>query len=280
MSAQALTPIRRALISVSDKSGLAELGRFLAARGVEILSTGGSARALAEADVTVVEVSAHTGFPEIMDGRVKTLHPKVHGGILARRDLDSHRAAMTEHGIAAIDLVVVNLYPFEATLAAGADAATCVENIEIGGPGMVRAAAKNHDFVTVVTDPDDYAAVVAELAGRVFSIESVGKLAQSARQRLARLGYGNIEIRTGDGFEGWPEESPFDAIIVTAAPERIPQTLIEQLRPGGRMAIPIGRVHETQTLVRVTKDPEGETTEQAMLPVAFVPMVKKKTGVT
>ena len=120
------------------------------------------------------------------------------------------------------------------------------------------------------------AAVVAELAARVFSIESVGKLAQSARQRLARLGYPNVEVRTGDGFEGWPEESPFDAIIVTAAPELIPEALIEQLRPGGRMAIPIGRVHETQTLVRVTKDPEGETTEQAMLPVAFVPMVRKK----
>ena len=120
------------------------------------------------------------------------------------------------------------------------------------------------------------AAVVAELAGRVFSIESVGKLATSARQRLARLGYGNIEVRTGDGFAGWPEESPFDAIIVTAAPERIPEALVEQLRPGGRMAIPIGRVHETQTLVRITKDPQGETTEQAMLPVAFVPMVSKK----
>ncbi len=122
------------------------------------------------------------------------------------------------------------------------------------------------------------AAVVAELAARVFSIESVGKLAQSARECLARLNYGNIEVRIGDGFGGWPEESPFDAIIVTAAPERIPEVLVEQLRPGGRMAIPIGRVHETQNLVRVTKDPEGETTEQAMLPVAFVPMVRKKTG--
>ncbi len=120
------------------------------------------------------------------------------------------------------------------------------------------------------------AAVVAELAGRVFSIESVAKLATSARERLGSLGYGNVEIRTGDGFEGWPEEGPYDAIIVTAAPERIPGALIEQLRPGGRMAIPIGRVHETQTLIRITKDPQGETTEQAMLPVAFVPMVRQR----
>ena len=183
MPAEALTPIRRALISVSDKSGLAELGRFLAARGVEILSTGGSARALAEADVAVIEVSAHTGFPEIMDGRVKTLHPKVHGGILARRDLDSHSAAMTEHGIAAIDLVVVNLYPFEATLAAGADAATCVENIDIGGPAMVRAAAKNHDFVTVVTDPADYAALMEEMAAHE------GATSQDLRERLATAAF-------------------------------------------------------------------------------------------
>ncbi len=181
--AQALTPIRRALISVSDKSGLAELGRFLAARGVEILSTGGSARALAEADVAVIEVSAHTGFPEIMDGRVKTLHPKIHGGILARRDLDSHRAAMAEHGIAAIDLVVVNLYPFEATLAAGADAATCIENIDIGGPAMVRAAAKNHDFVTVVTDPADYRALMEEMAAHE------GATSQALRERLATAAF-------------------------------------------------------------------------------------------
>ncbi len=183
MSAEALTPIRRALISVSDKSGLAGLGRFLAARGVEILSTGGSARALAEADVAVIEVSAYTGFPEIMDGRVKTLHPKVHGGILARRDLDGHRAAMAEHGIAAIDLVVVNLYPFEATLAAGADAATCVENIDIGGPAMVRAAAKNHDFVTVVTDPADYRALMEEMDAH--EVATTGDL----RQRLATAAF-------------------------------------------------------------------------------------------
>jgi phosphoribosylaminoimidazolecarboxamide formyltransferase/IMP cyclohydrolase len=159
-------PVARALISVSDKTGLAELGRFLALRGVEVLSTGGSARVLAEAGVTVTEVADHTGFPEIMDGRVKTLHPTIHGGLLARRDDAGHRQAMARHGIAAIDLLVVNLYPFEATVAAGADWDDCIENIDIGGPALIRAAAKNHDFVTVVTDPADYATVMAELAAR------------------------------------------------------------------------------------------------------------------
>ncbi len=183
MSTQALTPIRRALISVSDKRGLAELGRFLAARGVEMLSTGGSARALAEAGVAVTEVSAHTGFPEIMDGRVKTLHPKIHGGILARRDIDADRKAMAEHGIAAIDLVVGNLYPFEATLASGAEPATCVENIDIGGPAMLRAAAKNHDFVTVVTDPDDYPALMEEL------VAGDGATSLTLRARLAAAAF-------------------------------------------------------------------------------------------
>ena len=120
------------------------------------------------------------------------------------------------------------------------------------------------------------AAVLAELAARVYSIETVEALSQGARRRLKSLGYDNVEVSTGDGYEGWPDEAPFDAIIVTAAPERIPETLVEQLRPGGRMAIPIGRVHETQTLVRVTKDAEGNVSEQAGLPVAFVPMVAKK----
>ena len=126
--------IRRALISVSDKSGLIELGQCLARHGVEILSTGGSAKALSDAKLKVVEVGAHTGFPEIMDGRVKTLHPKIHGGILGRRDLKEHQTAMQTHGIAPIDLVVVNLYPFEARVAKGADFETCIENIDIGGP--------------------------------------------------------------------------------------------------------------------------------------------------
>ncbi len=153
-------PVRRALLSVSDKTGLIEFARFLAGRGVALLSTGGSGKALADAGLPVQEVSDHTGFPEIMDGRVKTLHPKIHGGLLARRDKADHRAAMEVHGIAPIDLLVSNLYPFEATLAAGADEAACIENIDVGGPAMIRAAAKNHDFVAVVTAPGDYADVM------------------------------------------------------------------------------------------------------------------------
>ncbi len=183
MTARARVPIRRALVSVSDKGGLADFGRFLSARGVEILSTGGSARALAEASVAVTEVSAYTGFPEIMDGRVKTLHPKVHGGILGRRDVDSHTAAMAEHGIEEIDLVVVNLYPFEATLDSGADRDTCIENIDIGGPAMVRAAAKNHAFVTVVTDTADYQAVMDEMGAHD------GATTLSLRERLAAAAF-------------------------------------------------------------------------------------------
>src|SRR5215510_15109681 len=159
-----LARIERALISVSDKQGLIELGRALASHGIEILSTGGSAKALREAGVTVVEVSDHTGFPEIMDGRVKTLQPAIHGGILARRTDEGHKKAMADHKIAGIDLVVVNLYPFEATVARGADFPTSVENIDIGGPALIRASAKNHDFVTVVVDPTDYAAVTDELS--------------------------------------------------------------------------------------------------------------------
>jgi phosphoribosylaminoimidazolecarboxamide formyltransferase/IMP cyclohydrolase len=176
------TKIRRALISVSDKTGLLELATALAAHNVEILSTGGSARALRDAGLPVTEVSAHTGFPEILDGRVKTLVPQIHGGILARRDVAEHVAQMQAHNIAPIDLVVVNLYPFEATVAAGADWETCVENIDIGGPALIRAAAKNHDFVAVVTDPAQYPAVLAELAAE-------GATTLALRRRLAAAAY-------------------------------------------------------------------------------------------
>ena len=158
-----LHPLRRALLSVSDKTGLIDLARALDARGVELISTGGSAAAIREAGLPVRDVSEVTGFPEMMDGRVKTLHPLVHGGLLARRDDPSHVAAMQEHVIGGIDLLVVNLYPFEATVAAGADFDTCIENIDIGGPAMIRSAAKNHAFVTVVTDVEDYEALLAEL---------------------------------------------------------------------------------------------------------------------
>lgn len=155
--------IKRALLSVSDKSGLIELGQALAARGVELVSTGGTAKALREAGLAVRDVSDLTGFPEMMDGRVKTLHPMVHGGLLAVRDNPEHAAAMDEHAIGAIDLVVVNLYPFEATVMRGAERPEIIENIDIGGPSMVRSAAKNHQFVTIVTDPGDYPSLLAEI---------------------------------------------------------------------------------------------------------------------
>ncbi|MBU6377943.1 MAG: bifunctional phosphoribosylaminoimidazolecarboxamide formyltransferase/IMP cyclohydrolase [Gammaproteobacteria bacterium] len=156
--------LRRALISVSDKTGVIELARALAARGVELLSTGGTARLLAEQGITVKEVSQHTGFPEIMDGRVKTLHPRIHGGLLGRRGVDE--SVMALHGIERIDLLVVNLYPFAETVARPACTySEAIENIDIGGPAMVRAAAKNHDAVAVLVDPADYATLLAEIEG-------------------------------------------------------------------------------------------------------------------
>ncbi|MFT8541782.1 bifunctional phosphoribosylaminoimidazolecarboxamide formyltransferase/IMP cyclohydrolase [Acetobacter sp.] len=160
---QTTLPIRRALISVSDKAGLLDLARALVAQGAEILSTGGSAKALRDAGVPVTEVSDYTGFPEILDGRVKTLVPKIHGGILGRRDLPAHVEQMKEHGIGPIDLVAVNLYPFEKTVASGADAETCIENIDIGGPALIRAAAKNHAHVVVLTDPAQYEGLIDAL---------------------------------------------------------------------------------------------------------------------
>lgn len=153
-------PIRRALLSVSDKTGIVDLGRALAAKGVDLVSTGGTAKALRDAGLDVRDISDLTGFPEMMDGRVKTLHPIVHGGLLAVRDNADHVAAMQEHEIGAIDLVVVNLYPFAATVAKGADRPEIIENIDIGGPSMIRSAAKNHAFVAIVTDPADYALLI------------------------------------------------------------------------------------------------------------------------
>jgi phosphoribosylaminoimidazolecarboxamide formyltransferase/IMP cyclohydrolase len=158
-----LVPIGRALISVSDKTGLLDLARALAGNGVELISTSGTLMMLRTAGLQVRDVAEVTGFPEMMDGRVKTLHPNVHGGLLALRDDDEHLVAMAAHGIEPIDLLIVNLYPFEATVANGADHATCIENIDIGGPAMIRAAAKNHRFVTVITDPIDYDGLLAQL---------------------------------------------------------------------------------------------------------------------
>ena len=161
-----LRPIRRALLSVHDKTGLEALGSGLARHGVELLSTGGTAAALRAAGLAVVEVAEVTGSPEILDGRVKTLHPGVHGGLLARRDDPTHMATLAEHGLPPIDLVVVNLYPFEATLASGASFDDCIEKIDVGGPAMIRAAAKNHDGVAVVVEPADYAGAAGAARGR------------------------------------------------------------------------------------------------------------------
>ncbi|RLJ51847.1 phosphoribosylaminoimidazolecarboxamide formyltransferase/IMP cyclohydrolase [Litoreibacter meonggei] len=178
-----LVPVRRALLSVSDKSGLIDFARALAGHGVELLSTGGTAAAIRDAGLDVKDVSEVTGFPEMMDGRVKTLHPIVHGGLLALRDDEGHVGSMNEHGIGAIDLLVVNLYPFEETVAKGADYATCIENIDIGGPAMLRSAAKNHQFVNVVTDVQDYEAVLSEMGA------NEGATSYAFRQRLALTAY-------------------------------------------------------------------------------------------
>ena len=185
---------RRALISVSDKTGLVDLAGHLARHGVELISTGGSAAMLRDAGLKVVEVADHTGFPEIMDGRVKTLHPKIHGGLLGKRDDAGHRAQMDQHAIQPIDLVIVNLYPFEATVARGADFDTCIENIDIGGPSMIRSAAKNHAAVAVLTDAADYPELIAAL--------DQGGTDLALRRRFAAAAY----ARTGAydaAISGW-----------------------------------------------------------------------------
>jgi phosphoribosylaminoimidazolecarboxamide formyltransferase/IMP cyclohydrolase len=188
--------VRRAMLSVSDKTGLAELAKALSRHGVELVSTGGTSNAIAAAGVPVRDVSDITGFPEIMDGRVKTLHPSVHGGLLAIRDDAEHRAAMEAHGIGGIDLAVINLYPFEQVRAAGGDYAATVENIDIGGPAMLRAAAKNHAYVAIVTDPDDYAEVIAALE------EGGGALSWRFRQELAARAFARVAAYDA-AIAGW-----------------------------------------------------------------------------
>jgi len=195
--------IARALISVSDKHGVVELAARLAAARVEILSTGGTASALKAAGIRVKDVADHTGFPEMMDGRLKTLHPKVHGGLLAIRGDAAHEAAAKAHDIAPIDLLVVNLYPFEATVAKGASLEDCIENIDIGGPAMIRAAAKNHAGVTVVVDPDDYERLLGEMSanGGATTLAFRRKLAAKAFARTAAYD-GAISNHLGALFEG------------------------------------------------------------------------------
>jgi len=208
MSEQNTTPIRRALISVSDKTGIVDFARALAARGIEILSTGGTFKLLRDNDIAAVEVSDYTGFPEMMDGRVKTLHPKVHGGILGRRGIDD--AIMNEHGIAPIDMVVVNLYPFAQTIARpDCDLPMAIENIDIGGPTMVRSAAKNHKDVAIVVNASDYDAILEELAANAgLSLKTRFDLAVKAFEHTA--GYdGMIANYLGAIVEG-DEEMPAD----------------------------------------------------------------------
>ena len=215
-------PVRRALLSVSDKTGLVEFATSLAARGIELISTGGTAKSLREAGLSVADVADLTGFPEMMDGRVKTLHPVVHGGLLALRDDDAHVASMEAHGIGPIDLLVVNLYPFEATVAAGADYDTAIENIDIGGPAMIRAAAKNHRFVNVVVDVEDYRSLLAELDAHD------GQTSYAFRQRLALTAY----ARTG-AYDAAVSAWMSNALQETAPRRRVfAGTLAQTLRYG------------------------------------------------
>ncbi|RUX96248.1 MULTISPECIES: bifunctional phosphoribosylaminoimidazolecarboxamide formyltransferase/IMP cyclohydrolase [unclassified Mesorhizobium] len=195
-----LVPVRRALLSVFDKTGLIDFAKALAAAGVELVSTGGTAKAITEAGLAVRDVSELTGFPEIMDGRVKTLHPSVHGALLGVRDDPEHSAAMRKYGIEPIDLVVSNLYPFEEVRRSGADYASIVENIDIGGPAMIRASAKNHAYVAIVTDPGDYASVLNALA------MNIGSLSLDFRKKLAAKAFARTATYDA-AISGWFAEA-------------------------------------------------------------------------
>src|SRR5260221_10440560 len=209
-----MTKIQRAIISVSDKTGVVEFAKALLTQGVQILSTGGTAQLLKLNGVVVTEVADHTGFPEMMEGRVKTLHPKVHGGILARRDKPEHMRSMQEHGIVPIDMVVVNLYPFAQTVARpGVAMQDAIENIDIGGPAMVRAAAKNHEFVAVITDPADYAPIAAKLAA------GKGKLDFDERFRLAAKAFSHTPQYDGMISNWLPARSPHR--VARGVPQRL-----------------------------------------------------------
>src|ERR1051325_9008277 len=221
-----MAKIQRALLSVSDKTGLVPLAQTLAAAGIELISTGGTAKALREAKLQVTDLSAYTGFPEMLDGRVKTLHPKVHGGLLYIRGNEHHEAAIKSHGIQAIDLVVVNLYPFEQTVARqGVTLQEAVENIDIGGPSMLRSAAKNHDSVTVIVDPADYEAVAEQ-------IKQTGETTLESRRRLAA----KVFARTSayDAAIAQHLSAAFGTSSVNGLPERltIQAPLAQPLRYG------------------------------------------------
>ncbi len=204
--------IKQALISVSDKTGVLEFAQGLAAQGVKLLSTGGTAKMLKDAGLDVTEIGDYTGFPEMLDGRVKTLHPKVHGGILARRDLAEHMATIDAHGIPTIDLVCVNLYPFAATIAkAGVTLEDAIENIDIGGPAMVRSSAKNYAGVAIVTDPEDYAPLLAEMKANDGALQLATRfgLAKKAFTHTAR--YDSMIANWLTGLEDGAEAKPADA---------------------------------------------------------------------
>lgn len=239
--------ITRALLSVSDKSGLIEFARALVAHGIELVSTGGTAKAIAAAGLKVSDVSDLTGFPEMMDGRVKTLHPKVHGGLLAIRDNPEHAKAMKDHGIAPIDLLVVNLYPFEATVEKGASYEDCIENIDIGGPAMIRAASKNHGDVAVVVEPSDYQSVLDELA------TNNGATTLTLRRRLAAKAYARTAAYDA-AISNW-----FALQLKIEAPDfrAIGGKLIQSLRYGENP-------HQTAAFYRTPDARPGVTTARQM----------------
>jgi phosphoribosylaminoimidazolecarboxamide formyltransferase / IMP cyclohydrolase len=239
--------VTRALLSVSDKSGLIDFARALTGHGVELVSTGGTAKALAEAGLKVKDVSELTGFPEMMDGRVKTLHPKVHGGLLAIRDNAEHAQAMKTHGIAPIDLLVVNLYPFEATVDKGAGFEDCIENIDIGGPAMIRAAAKNHDDVAVVVEASDYQAVLDELAA------NKGATTLSLRRGLAAKAYARTAAYDA-AISNW-----FAGQLKTEAPDfrSFGGRLIQSLRYGENP-------HQTAAFYRLPEKRPGVSTARQL----------------
>jgi phosphoribosylaminoimidazolecarboxamide formyltransferase / IMP cyclohydrolase len=238
-------PITRALLSVSDKTGIIELARALAAQGVELVSTGGTAKAIREAGLAVGDVSDLTGFPEMMDGRVKTLHPVVHGGILAVRGNAEHEAAMAEHGIGPIDLVVVNLYPFAATVARGAERDDIIENIDIGGPAMVRSAAKNHDSVAIVTDPADYAAIIADGATNLSFRKGL------AAKAFAHTATYDSMIASWFGFADQGQLFPATLPLIAEAPTVLrygenPHQQTAFYRPAGPHGKGIGQAEQVQ----------------------------------